>query len=461
MHHRHRATRTGLIAIGLVAIGLLVADAQARDGDLDPGFGINGVAVVEMGAFSTAFGLAFAPDGRIVLGGTISAGATGTDFAVARLTRDGDLDSAFSFDGWTTAAIGTGEAYDGTFNTIVQADGKIVLIGEGPDTGVALDDSDFKLARFNTNGTLDTSFSGDGKAYVEFNLGGDDEDRALDAVQLANGKLVVVGSADVGPNDTDIAVARLNADGSRDTSFDSDGRLTFSFDLDPNFPDDIASSIAIDGAGNILIAGAAANGGSSANDFAIARLLPNGSFDPNFGGDGRVTVAFDLGDTLEDTALELVLAPDGSIFVSGGVKASGYDFAVVKLQPDGTPDPGFGTGGKATVAFDLGDDNHDIAYGGTLQPDGKFVFVGFAGEPSPDIALARLGLDGQLDPSFGFAGKRMLPLDIGGNLFDAGVRGRIQDGYLVIGGVAATASADSNFMAARIVIDTLFDDGFE
>ena len=461
MHHRHRATRTGLIAIGLVAIGLLVADAQARDGDLDPGFGINGVAVVEMGAFSTAFGLAFAPDGRIVLGGTISAGATGTDFAVARLTRDGDLDSAFSFDGWTTAAIGTGEAYDGTFNTIVQADGKIVLIGEGPDTGVALDDSDFKLARFNTNGTLDTSFSGDGKAYVEFNLGGDDEDRALDAVQLANGKLVVVGSADVGPNDTDIAVARLNADGSRDTSFDSDGRLTFSFDLDPNFPDDIASSIAIDGAGNILIAGAAANGGSSANDFAIARLLPNGSFDPNFGGDGRVTVAFDLGDTLEDTALELVLAPDGSIFVSGGVKASGYDFAVVKLQPDGTPDPGFSTGGKATVAFDLGDDNHDIAYGGTLQPDGKFVFVGFAGVPTSDIALARLDADGELDPSFGFAGKRMIPLDIGGNLSDAGVRGRIQDGYLVIGGVTATASADSNFMAARIIIDTLFDDGFD
>jgi uncharacterized delta-60 repeat protein len=456
MDHRIVAIRTGFVAAGLLA-----ANAQARDGDLDPTFGSNGVAIVEMGASSTAFGLAFAPDGRIVLGGTIEAGATGTDFAVARLSRDGMLDPAFSFDGWTTAAIGTGNVYDGSFNTIVQADGKIVLIGEGADTDVALDDGDFKLARFNTDGTLDTSFSGDGKAYVDFNLGGNDEDRALDAVQLANGKLVVVGSAMVAPSDTDIAVARLNADGSRDTSFDSDGRLTFSFDLDPNFPGEIASSVAIDGAGNIVIAGAAAKGGINANDFAIARLLPSGAFDPNFGGDGRVTVAFDLGDTLEDTALELLIAPDGSIFVSGGVKASGYDFAVVKLQPDGTPDPGFGTGGKATVAFDLGDGNDDIAYGAALQPDGKFVFVGFTGSPTPDIALARLDVDGELDPSFGFAGKQLLKLDVGGNLFDAGVRGRIQDGYLVIGGVAATASADSNFMAARIIIDTLFDDGFD
>ena len=139
---------------------------------------------------------------------------------------------------------------------------------------------------------------------------------------------------------------------------------------------------------------------TSSNDFAIARLLPNGSLDPDFGGDGRVTVAFDLADTLEDTALELNLADDGSIFVSGGVKASGYDFAVVKLQPDGTPDPTFGTGGKVTVAFDLGDTNDDIAYGGALQPDGKFVFSGFAGAPTPDIALARLDVDAEDQDTF-------------------------------------------------------------
>ncbi|HEX7769293.1 MAG TPA: hypothetical protein VF422_04605, partial [Dokdonella sp.] len=349
----------GIAATTFAAAALLAAPAQARDGDLDTGFGTNGTTVIEFGSSATALGLALAPDGRIVLGGSIEEGASGTDFAVARLTRDGLPDASFSFDGRTTVAVGTGAAYDAVFNTIVQTDGKIVMIGEGPDTDTPLDDSDFKIVRLNTDGTLDASFSGDGKAYIEFNLGGANEDRALDAVQLPNGKLIVVGSADVGTNDSDIAVVRLNVDGSRDTSFDSDGRLTFSFNLDPNFPNEIASSVALDAAGRILIAGAASNGGPSSNDFAIARLLPNGSLDPDFGGDGRVTVAFDLADTLEDTALELNLADDGSIFVSGGVKASGYDFAVVKLQPDGTPDPTFGVGGKVTVAFDLGDTNDD------------------------------------------------------------------------------------------------------
>lgn len=449
------------VGTALACAVLFVPPALARDGDLDPGFGTNGTTVVEFGSAATAFGLAIAPDGRIVLGGTVEAGASGTDFAVARLTRDGLPDPDFSFDGRTTAAVGTGAAYDGSFNVIVQADGKIVLIGEGPDTDVAMDDSDFKLVRFNTDGTLDASFSGDGKAFIEFNLGGLNSDRALDAVQLPNGKLIVVGSVEVADSDTDIAVVRLNVDGSRDTSFDSDGRLTFSFNLDATFRSEIASGVALDANGRILIAGAAANGGLSANDFAIARLLPNGALDPDFGGDGRITVAFDLGGSLEDTALELTLAEDGSIFVSGGVRDSGYDFGVVKLQPDGTPDPTFGSGGKATVAFDLGDTNDDIAYGGVLQSDGKFIFTGFAGAPTPDIALARLDVDGTLDPTFGFAGKQIIPLDLGGNLFDAAVRGRIHDGYLVFGGVAATAGADSNFLAARLVIDTVFEDGFD
>ncbi|HEX7768759.1 MAG TPA: hypothetical protein VF422_01890, partial [Dokdonella sp.] len=74
---------------------------------------------------------------------------------------------------------------------------------------------------------------------------------------------------------------------------------------------------------------------------------------------------------------------------------------------------------------------------------------------------ARLDVDGSLDPTFGFAGKQVIPLDLGGNLFDAAVRGRIHEGYLVFSGVAATASADANFLAGRIIIDTVFEDGFD
>ncbi len=457
-----RIAQPAIHAAVAVAATLLASSAHARDGDLDRGFGQDGVAIVDFGASALAIGLALDAQGRIVLGGTVeTGGASGVDFAIARLTRDGVPDADFSFDGRTTVAVGSGMANDNTYNTLVQADGKIVVVGEGPDTDVAQDDSDFKLVRLDSDGTLDTSFSGDGKAYVAFDLGGADGDRALDVVQLPNGKLIVVGNAEVADEDTDIAVTRLNVDGSRDTSFDADGRVTFSFGLDPAFREEIASSVALDADGNILVAGGAEKGAVGANDFAIARLTPNGALDPNFGGDGLVTVAFDLGGSLEDTALELIVAPDGSIFVTGGVHDSGYDFGAVKLLPDGTPDATWGNGGKATVAFDLDGSNDDIAYGAVLQPDGKLVFIGFAGQANLDVALARLDANGQLDPSFGFAGKSVLPLDVGGSLLDAATRGRIQDGYLVFAGGSETDNGWNAFIAGRVIIDTVFEDGFD
>lgn len=456
-----RSTLTTALAFSSV---LASATAVAHDGDLDPTFGTGGYTIIDFGSTATAFGLAIAPDGKIVLGGVADGGAaTGDDFAVARLDRDGHPDTGFSFDGRTTVAVGGGAATDSAFNAIVQADGKIVLIGSGPDTGVNGDDTDMQLVRFNLDGTLDTSFSGDGKAFINFDAGGTNADRALDGVQLANGKLIVVGSAEVTGQGTDFAVTRLNADGSRDTSFDGDGRVTFHFDLDPTFKDETASSVAIDADGNILVAGIAPHGSTTNFDYAIARLTPSGALDPNFGGDGRVTLAFDIAGNFDDEPLELSIGPDGAIYMTGAATDNGYDFAAVKLLPDGTPDPTFGNGGKVTVPFDLGGSNSDIAYGSALQPDGKLVLVGFAPITidNSDIALARLGTDGQLDPSFGYAGKQVIPLDIGGTLFDAGVRGRIDGGHLVIGGVTTGAGGYTQFLSARIVIDTIFDNGFD
>jgi len=451
------------IAAG-AAMLLASAVAIAHDGNLDAGFGTDGIAIIDFGANATAYGLAIDPSNRIVLGGTVDGGAaSGTDFAVARLTPDGQPDTSFSFDGKTTIAVGDGGAYDGNFNTITQSDGKIVVIGEGPDTAVGTDDSDFKLVRLNTDGTLDPTFSGDGKAYVNFDLGGTNADRALDGVQLANGKLVVVGNAEVDGQGTDFAIARLNADGTRDTSFNGDGRVTIHFDLDTVNLDETASSVAIDANGAILVAGVAETATASSYDMAIARILPNGTLDPNFGGDGRVTIAFDIGGNLDDEALELIVAPDGSIFMTGAATDNGYDFAAVKLLPDGTPDSSFGNNGKVTVPFDLGSNNTDVPYGAALQPDGKLLLVGYTSitDTDSDIALARLDTDGTLDPTFGFAGKTVIPLNIGGTLFDGAVRGRIQNGYLVFGGVAATADNVTSFMAGRVIIDTIFDNGFD
>jgi uncharacterized delta-60 repeat protein len=446
------------------SLAFAAAGVSAHDGDLDRSFGTDGLTIIDFGASATAFGLAIDSNSRVVLGGTVEGGAaTGTDFAAARLTPDGVPDTSFSFDGWTTIAVGGGAAYDGTFNTIVQSDNKIVIVGEGPDTDASGDDSDFKLVRLNTDGTLDTSFSGDGKAYVNFDLGGLNSDRALDAVQLGNGKLIVVGTAEVDTNNSDFAIARLNVDGTRDTSFSGDGRETIAFDLDPSNLIDIASSVAIDANGNILVAGAAGKA-TGDYDFAIARLTPAGVLDPNFGGDGRVTVAFDIGGSLDDEATELIIAPDGSIFVTGVSTDNGYDFAAVKLQPDGTPDPTFGTGGKVTVPFDFGGDDVDVSYGAVVQPDGKLVMVGLVqinGTGDSDMALVRFNTDGTLDDTFGFGGKKIIAPNLGGTMNDGAVRARIQNGYLVFGGIVTTATGYTSFAAGRVIIDTIFDSGFE
>jgi len=447
------------------AAAFACASACAHDGDLDPTFGTSGgFTVLDFGAIATAYGTAIAPDGRIAIGGVVEGGAaTGTDFAAALLTRDGLPDPLFSVDGKTTVAVGDGAAYDGSFNAIVQSDGKIVIIGEGPDTDDPLDDSDFKLVRLRTDGTLDPTFSGDGKAYINFDLGGSNSDRALDAVQLPNGKLLVVGQVDVTDQGEDFGIVRLNADGSRDTSFNGDGRVTLHFDLDPVFLGEIPCGIAIDSAGNIIVAGSAEKDTASVHDFVVARLTPDGVLDPNFGGDGRVSVAFDLGGDLDDQALELIVAADDSIFVTGVVRDNGYDFAAARLLSDGTPDPGFGNNGRATVAFDLGGANDDTSYGAALQPDGKLVLTGFVpiSATDADIALARLGTDGTLDPTFGFAGKTVIPLNLNGPLFDAAVRSQIQGNYLVFSGVTSLVEGVTSFLAGRVIIDTLFDHGFE
>jgi len=175
------------VVTGLAA-AIFCVSAVAHDGDLDLSFGTGGYTVIDFGAAATAYGLAIAPDGKIVLGGTFEAGpATETDFAVARLTHDGLPDASFSFDGKTTASIGSGAAYDGTFNTIVQSDGKIVVVGgSNGESG----DDDFLLARLSSRGKPDSTFGVSGQVRTSF---GDLNGGANGAALQSDGKIVAVG----------------------------------------------------------------------------------------------------------------------------------------------------------------------------------------------------------------------------------------------------------------------------
>ncbi|HQH86392.1 MAG TPA: tandem-95 repeat protein, partial [Anaerolineaceae bacterium] len=196
----------------------------------------------------------------------------------------------------------------------VQADGKIVAAGYTENGSTY----DFALARYNSDGSLDTTFSGDGLLTTDF---GSDSDYACAVALQADGKIVAAGSADNGSN-TDFALARYNPDGSLDITFSGDGKLTNDFGSGY----DHAQAVAVQADGKIVAAGYASNG--SNDDFALARYNPDGSLDTTFSGDGLLTTAFGSGN---DGADAVAVQADGKIVAAGSAyNGSNLDFALAR-----------------------------------------------------------------------------------------------------------------------------------
>ena len=220
--------------------------------------------------------MALQGDGKIVVVGFIG-DSGGGDFALARYNTNGSLDTSFSGDGKQTTNFGGTD--DGATGVAVQSDGKIVVVGGASGAGTG--GRDFAIARYNPNGTLDTSFSGDGKQTTGFaGFGG-----ANGVALQANGKIVAAGvgvSPGVG---TAFGLARYNSDGSLDTSFSGDGKQT------TDFAGGLAGAtgVALQGDGKIVAVGEIIH---SPGGFALARYNPNGSLDTSFSGDGKQTTDF-------------------------------------------------------------------------------------------------------------------------------------------------------------------------
>src|SRR5215208_3932336 len=229
--------RTGTALIAVVAAALLLPPgALAAAGSLDPMFSGDGRQTTVFGpGNSRAEAVAIQPDGKIVAVGT----AAGARFAVARYSLNGSLDPTFSGDGRHTTDFAGDRA--GAYAVATQADGRIVVVGTAGASGLL--PGNFALARYNPNGSLDASFSGDGKQTTDF--GGFDE--ATGVALQGDGKIVVVGQTAL----SDFALARYNPNGSLDTSFSGDGKETTDF----GGVDDGAGGVALQEDGKIIAAG--------------------------------------------------------------------------------------------------------------------------------------------------------------------------------------------------------------
>jgi uncharacterized delta-60 repeat protein len=408
---------------------LLVPSAQAKSGALDPTFGSGGKVTTAIGVSSNAAALALQPDGKLVAAGASkSSSMSSAIFALARYNPNGSLDTGFGSGGEVTTAFGS--LGDQPFGLTLQADGKLVAAGFHRTAGSG---NDFALARYKTDGSLDTSFNG-GKVTTSFGPG---NDNAGEVLQQPDGKLVAAGSS-CGGGQCLFALARYNPNGLLDTSFNGTGKVTTAF----GSIDDEGGALVLQPDGKLVAAGLSQQGPSWV--FALARYNPNGSLDSSFNGTGKVTTAFG---SIDDEAFALALQPDGKLIAAGYSytgAATTYDFALARYNTDGSLDTSFGGTGKVRTAISPGDDEVNRL---VRQPDGKLVAAGSAeSATNTDFALARYNTDGSLDTKFGGTGKVLTAIGSSNEVADALVRQ--PDGKLVAAGYTVNGTA-FNFALAR------------
>ena len=316
------------------------------DGSLDPSFGGTGIVATSLSSSQdNATDVAVQEDGKLVVVGSTLVSTT-NDIAVVRYNPDGALDTTFGGDGIVTTGLGRSSSEIG--NAVqVQADGKILVAG----WTAASNDSDFVVVRYNPTGTLDTSFSGDGIARASVSQADTGTDVAIDP----NGKVVVVGTITDPVSGIDFAAVRYNSDGTLDTTFSGDGVVTTP--IGSAGKSDWAYAVQAQPDGKVLVAGQsyAATGDA---DFTLVRYESNGSLDTSFGGDGIVLANIGNPASEDHAYDVLLQSDDRIIAVGDATGASGVpDFAAARFDPGGSLDPSFSGDGMVIVPIGLNSDS--------------------------------------------------------------------------------------------------------
>jgi uncharacterized delta-60 repeat protein len=418
-------------------------------GALDKAFDDDGKATTGFGRSDEAIAMLVQPDGAIVLAGTTASGiGADADFAVARYHPNGSPDLSFNGDGQLTTDFFGGA--DVLAAIALYNDG--TLIAAGAAANRQKENQDGALARYDAAGNLDAAF-GDGGRQTSFYPFGDASFKGV-CIQ-PDGKILVAAERD--PNipgtPSDFVVARYHKDGSQDTSFGEHGTVSTDF-FGRN---DRAAAIAVQANGKILVAGTARNAGTDLDEFALVRYGADGLPDPLFGKLGRATLGIAAGAA---EAVAVLLQPDEKILVAGTVftLGSGYDFALVRFQPNGTLDSSFGINGTAIT--DVAG-SAEMLRAIALGADGKIAAAGYAANQPVgyDVALVRYHPNGLPDLSFDGDGK--LTKDISGGDDYANALAIQNDGKIVVaGGSMATTISFVNTLA-RFNSDGSPDNSFD
>jgi uncharacterized delta-60 repeat protein len=393
------------LLIVMVSSLLTYTVALAAGGDLDLTFSGDGKVITNSGgSFNDQVrGMAIQSNGKIVVVGDshITFGGAGTNFMVARFNANGSLDTTFSGDGKLKTNFGNPSE---ALGVTIQNDGKIVVVGQ---TCTPMPEwvCNMAIARYNTNGSPDTTFSGDGKHSVDF--GGGDNGSYGGVAVLASGKIIVAGRMFNGSN-YDFALYRLDANGTLDTTFSGDGRANTGFGPGTN---EHTFGLALQSDNKIVLVGQSCDASWGNCDFALARYNANGTLDATFSGDGRQRRNFGA----NEYANAIQLQADGKIVIAGRQEAAGgCSFALARFNTNGAPDTTFSGDGKVATFLPSTSCGWWQFLGLGIQSTGKIVIGGSIGlEGSKDFMLVRYTTAGALDKTFSEDGKALT--DFGGN----------------------------------------------
>jgi uncharacterized delta-60 repeat protein len=312
-----------------------------------------------------------------LVGSLLYVGPRAASAATAPSGSAGALDTTFGSNGVATLSV-HGLSLTGLTHVLIQGDGKVLVGGIQP--GVA---GSVVVARFTSTGAVDTTF-GAGKGYVKPGLGsGSTQDGAQIALQ-PDGKIVVVGSLVNSSGSTVVAVARLNSDGSADSTFATSGLATTSLGGSPLIH---GSGVVVLSTGQLLVSAWA---GSSGN-FTLIRYSPNGALDPGFGSNGIAQATTAQGPV---EATDLAVTAGGQIIEVGFAKVSGqFDTSVARFSSTGVPDVSFPSGGNknGTEALDLsGKGISDSAAAVALDATGHILVSGTISSTPSVVYTVRL-----------------------------------------------------------------------
>ncbi len=408
----------GLLATAATAaIVISAGTALGAEGDLDPTFSSDGKLTLDVAEGGRADGLAIDGQSRVYLAGNYDppGGADSGDFAVARFLSDGSPDTSFSGDGIVTLD-GTGDGAPGDLDdaNAVAIDKSGRVLVAGFDGGAV---SEMMIARFSNTGVLDTTYGGgDGIATLDIGAAGGD---SIDDIQLdGNDKLAVGGTSNL-----DFAVALFTVDGAPDTSYGGgDGHDTLN--VNSLASDDRGQGIAIDSAGRVVLAGFTSLAANEEN-FAVARWTTAGVLDTTFSNDlptpGRhiELMASEAAPDQQDLAEDVAIGASDKIIVSGfaEITGQGTQAAFLALTSTGAPDTSFSGDGKAFVGASS---DEDRATGIALDGLGKLVFSGSSGPlASRQFLVGRLNPDGTPDNKFSGDGVQVTDIAAGEDFGEA------------------------------------------